>query len=118
MYKFEITEKGVKSIANGKGDWTESNINQMKKQCREDYSRDEFQNALRRLSEYARNFENKSIIGGTGNVFLKYVESMVFKTETSRQPVTGKDKTISAKRTPASFQIPNLTQNSAQPTLF
>lgn len=116
-------EKGVKSMGNGKGDWTEANINQMKKQCREDYTRDEFQNALQRLSEYARNFENKSLIGGTGAVFLQYVESAVFQTVTVREPETLKERalsgrTLSVKGNSPQFHFPISEQISAQPTLF
>lgn len=85
--------------------------------------RDEFQNALQRLSEYARNFENKSLIGGTGAVFLQYVESAVFQTVTLKEPETLKERalsgrTLSVKGNSPQFHFPHSEQVSAQPSLF
>lgn len=72
-------EKGITSIGNGKGDWTKANIDQMKKQCREDYSLEEISDCLARLADYAKTFENRSLLGGTGAEFLAYVAREIYK---------------------------------------
>lgn len=71
-------EKGVTSTGNGQS-WTEENILQMKKQCREDYTPEELRHALERLAEYASQFENRMRRGGTGRDFLNFVAAEISK---------------------------------------
>jgi hypothetical protein len=65
--------KGVKSMADGKGDWSEKHIGQMMKQIAEDYSDKEILTALERLADYSTNFEARQLFGGTGEIYRRFL---------------------------------------------
>ena len=70
-------EKGIFSIGSGKGDWTREQIRQMKRQCSTDYTPTELADGLRKMANYAANFERRSPVGGTGQDFLDYLAAVI-----------------------------------------
>lgn len=92
-------EKGITSMGNGKN-WTEKDINCMRSQIRRDYTSAEFHECLQRMVNYAANFENRSLIGGTGQDFLNFIADRIFSDQTETKIIQLKTPFITSAQLP------------------